>query len=148
MVSDVVKWLTKWSAAHLSFATQFTIHLNYVRSGKHTFLRHTRIMRIPERKTSVSLHVRRKGCHFSPVTWRDFCKEQILFEEFLENKRPTWSRFPDPNIRMYDTAQAAALHNTHRAKINPKQVGCQGIISCLPGANASLYADITLGSTR
>lgn len=36
MVSDVVKWLTKWSPAHLSFAMQCTIHLNYLRSGKHT----------------------------------------------------------------------------------------------------------------
>lgn len=36
MVSDVVKWLTKWSPAHLSFAMHCTIHLNYLRSGKHT----------------------------------------------------------------------------------------------------------------
>lgn len=36
MVSDVVKWLTKWSPAHLSFSMQCTIHLNYLRSGKHT----------------------------------------------------------------------------------------------------------------
>ena len=32
----MVKWLTKWSPAHLSFAMQHTIHSNYSRSGKHT----------------------------------------------------------------------------------------------------------------
>lgn len=71
MVSDVVKWLTKWSPAHLSFATQYTIHLNYLRSGKHTLCG---ILCSCESSRNPHCIMWAGKCevnaHFSSVTWQ------------------------------------------------------------------------------
>lgn len=140
MVSDAVKWLTKWSAAHLSFAMQFTIHLSYLRSGKHTLC---------GIQGSCEYSKEKPQCHYvwgtkSVILYllhREIsnCQEQILF---LRNSwkinglcgagRPRGSFQPKHKDAWHGSSCISSSQqiNTHRAKPNPKQVGCQAIISC------------------
>lgn len=131
MVSDVVKWLTKWSPAHLSFAMQCTIHLNYLRSGKHTLCGIQRSCESSEKKKVQEFH-------FLPITRRDFklSHVHILFlrnswkingERRLDTssryrlrtgvKLEAWVAVFSPgleaNIRMHATAQAATSSHTY-----------------------------------